>query len=100
MITEGKERHTKIWRVFLCWSVCRVAAGLSLMFTTNRTWTQNVNSIFVQMYVVGVAIITEGFPILMVLDWKMVRLMQRERQSFAYFGEPFLDVENGGSPSG
>merc|ERR1719233_2565151 len=71
-------------RVFSVWSICRVLSGLSLAITTNKEWTQNMEETYVQMYVVAIAILTEGIPVLIVLNSTIVRLLERQQQWFSY----------------
>lgn len=83
--TLAKLRHKKITRVFAVWSLASILSGMSLLLSTNKSWTNEIDEIYVQMYVVAVAMLTEGLPCLMILDWKIVRFLQRERQSFAHY---------------
>jgi len=80
----SKERHVKMSRLFAAWSLCRVLSGLSLALSASKAWTQNKKGTYVQMYVVAVAILTEGIPVMMVLNWSFVRLLEREQHSFTY----------------
>jgi len=73
----SKERNDKITKVFLVWSIGRILVGLSYVFLMGKTWS-NGDGAYVQMYLVSIAIFTEGIPVLMVLNWRIVRLLQRE----------------------
>jgi len=74
----SKERIEKITRVFLVWSFGRVLSGLSFMAFVNKAWDTGSKGTYVQMYLVSIAIFTEGLPVLMVLNWTIVRLLQRQ----------------------
>jgi len=80
----SKERHSRITRLFFVWSVCRVLSALSLVVPLNRTWTHNLKGNYVQMYIVAIAILTEGIPVIMVLNWTIVRLLERQQGSLSY----------------
>jgi len=80
----GKERYARMTRLFTIWSLCRVLYGLSMALSTAKSWTHDIPGTYVQMYVVAIAILTEGIPVLMALNWTIVSLLERQQWSFNY----------------